>query len=375
MYKNSLKLMFIFLFSILILSGCNAEKSEIGNAEVVAAKPTTEVKEPVNANAPVEVSEEVSLTQSELLKAADEVQVTDIEVIFKDDSGRAEIAIPKNPQKVAVLYGSHACLWTEAGGTVRIGIGGKSAIALYEEQIGRNFLEDEGVVTISTSSSAKNWDVEAILAEQPDLIICSTAMSGYSTISAPAEAANIPVIAITYSGVGDYLKWFKVFCNINSKPELWNSIANKTAEEIATIIDLAPIENTPRVLSILPKTDSISANLVSSDMGVIIEQLHAVNVANEMSGESTTVRVDIDLETILSMNPDMIFVQCIGSEEEAREILDSHFLGNPVWESLEAVKNGKVYFMPTNLFHNRPNHKYNESYKMMFELLYPEIAL
>lgn len=372
MVKNVFKLALTLSVGLMILTGCGAEKGITDNATASSQEPTMEVTQPENENT---VATESSQIRNELLKAADEVKVTETEVIFQDDSGRDVIAIKKNPQKVAVLYGSHACLWTEAGGDVKIGIGGKSAEALYEDQIGHNFLEDEGVVTISSSSSAKNWDIEAILAEQPDLIVCSTAMNGYSTISAPAEAANIPVIAITYSGVGDYLKWFKVFCNINSKPELWDSIANMTVEDIAHIIDNAPTENTPRVLSILPKTDAVSANLATSDMGVIINQLHAINVVDDLAGESSAVRVDIDLETMLATNPDMIFVQCIGSEEEARAIMDSHFLDNPVWNSLEAVKSDKVYFMPKRLFHNRPNREYNESYKMMFELLYPEIEL
>ena len=372
MFRNGFKFVLSLSMGLLILAGCTAEKSVSDSVAVRSEGPTTEV---VQAENEAPIVTEGSQIKNELLKAADEVKITETDVIFQDDSGRDVISIKKNPQKVAVLYGSHACLWTEAGGEVKIGIGGKSAEALYKDQIGRNFLEDEGVVTIATSSSAKNWDIEAILAKQPDLIVCSTAMHGYSTISAPAEAANIPVIAITYSGVGDYLKWFKVFCNINSKPELWDSIANKTVEDITHIIESAPTENTPRVLSILPKADAISANLPASDMGVIINQLHAINVVDDLSGDSSAVRVDIDLETMLATNPDMIFVQCIRSEEDAREVMASHFQDNPVWNSLDAVKNDKVYYMPKRLFHNRPNHEYNESYKMMFELLYPDVNL
>ncbi|MBF4691789.1 ABC transporter substrate-binding protein [Fusibacter ferrireducens] len=372
MFRNVCKLTLTFAIGLLILAGCGSEKAIADNVLTSSQNNNTDVVQSENEVADVA---EVSPIKRQLLKSADEVQITETEVIFKDDSGRDVITIQKNPQKVAVLYGSHACLWKEAGGDIKIGIGGKGAEALYKDQIGHNFLEDEGVVTIAKSSSAKTWDIEAILAEQPDLIICSTAMNGYSTLSAPAEAANIPVIAITYSGVGDYLKWFKVFCNINSKPELWDSIANKTVDDIAHIIESAPVENTPKVLSILPKTDAVSANLAASDMGVIIEQLHAINVVDDLAEDLSSVRVDINLETMLATNPDMIFVQCIGSEEEARELMDSHFLDNPVWNSLEAVKNNKIYYMPKRLFHNRPNREYNESYKMMFELLYPEIEL
>jgi len=364
------------------------EAAQTSTQATEAAPTTAQVSEaaPVPtkapASAPASTQVPVSAPQTDaglkeikdmLMKAADEVVVMENEVKFKDDSGREAITIKKNPKKVAVLYGSHACLYTEAGGKVSVGIGGAGAVTLYKEQIGRNILEDEGVVTIATSSSGKNWNIENILAQQPDLIICSTAMNGYSTIAAPAEAANIPVIALTYSGAGDYFKWSRVFSNINSKPELWDCVAAVTADEIANIILKAPNENNPRVLSLLPQVKGIEANFSGSDMGVIIKQLKGINVADKLSSDSSVVRVAINLEEIYAAKPEMIFIQCIGSEEEARASLESITKGNPVWENIEAVKNGKVYYMPKELFHNRPNRQYNESYRMLAELLYPDI--
>ena len=44
-------------------------------------------------------------------------------------------------------------------------------------------------------------------------------------------------------------------------------------------------------------------------------------------------------------------IQCLASEEEARANLDAIFGTSPVWQSLDAVKNNKVYYMPKSLFH------------------------
>lgn len=375
MFKRKLSLIMVMLLCLAALTACATNVAETTNdTSENIAQVTTEASTEATTEAVVEDSK-LSEIKSTLLAAADEVIVNDVEVTFMDDSGREAITIAKNPKKVAVLYGSHASLYTEAGGKVSIGIGGEGAVKLYEEQLGRNILEDEGVVTIATSSSAKSWDVEAILAEQPDLIVVSTAMSGYSTIAAPAEAANIPVIAMTYSGVGDYLKWFKVFSNLNSKPELFETTAMTIADEVATIINSAPTENNPKIISLLPQSKALQANLGASDMGVIISELKGVNAADQLSSDVTAVRIEINMEDIFAAQPEMIFVQCIGSEEEARAQLEVYTKDNPVWAELEAVKNGKVYFMPKALFHNRPNGKYNESYRMMAELLYPEISL
>ena len=306
------------------------------------------------------------------MEAANDVVVTDTHVTFVDDSGRGPITIEKNPERVAVLYGSHACLWIEAGGQVSLGVGGASAITLYEEQVGRNFLEDEGVVTVATTSSGRSWDIEVILVEQPDLIICSTAMSGYSTISAPAEAVGIPVIALTYSGITDYLRWFKVFSSLNDQPELWDEIAEKVLDQVVTTVSKAPTENNPRVLSILPQETVLDANTALSDTGALLKELNAINVADPNESASA-VRIAITLEEIYAANPDFILVQCLGSVEEARAKLDAQVKGHPVWESLDAVKRGNVHFLPKELFHNRPNRLYGESYQMLAALIYPDL--
>lgn len=369
MKKNLFKIMTIITLMIVVLSGCaKNEEKEVSKETEIITKIEAEDESAVSVD-----DEKVESIIAELLSSANEVTVSDRDVTFLDDSGREVISIKKNPQKVAVLYGSHACLWVEAGGEVKVGIGGESAVELYKEQIGRNILEEEGVVTVATSSSGKNWDIEMILAEQPDLIICSTAMSGYSTISGPAEAAGIPVIALTYSGVGDYLKWSKIFANINSKPEIFNEMTLVVAEEVGKTIAKAPTENNPRVLSLLPQSDVAKANLSASDMGVIIDELNGINVASVLSKDSEATRVDIDIETIFAENPEIILIQCLSSEEEAKTNIEALFGDNPVWASLDAVKNGKVYYMPRNLFQYRPNQNYAESYKMMAEILYPDL--
>ena len=97
------------------------------------------------------------------LSEANEVVVTDTQVIFTDDTDRGEIAIDKNPKKVAVLFGSIACLWYEAGGTIQLAVGGESPVALYEQQIGRDFTKDEGVTVVAESSGGQTWDLEVIL--------------------------------------------------------------------------------------------------------------------------------------------------------------------------------------------------------------------
>ena len=47
---------------------------------------------------------------------------------------------------------------------------------------------------------------------------------------------------------------------------------------------------------------------------------------------------------------------------------------NPVWQSLDAVKNGRVYYLEKTLFHNKPNSRFAEAYQKLAEILYPDTA-
>ncbi len=314
--------------------------------------------------------------RAQFLAEADKVIVTDEAVTFSDASvtDGGTITIAKNPEKTLNLYASFTTLWYEAGGTVIGCIGGSSSVELYREYIGRDITQDEGVTVVATSSAGKNWDVETIIEMNPDLIICSTAMSGYSTIQAPAAAAGIPLIAVSYDDFSDYLKWFKVFCNINGQPELWDSIAMKALDEVLDVLLEAPTEDNPTVFSMFSGSNSLQANTSNTVVGGMIDALNAVNIVDTWENTTGAERLDINLETVFAADPDIIIVQCHAGAEAAQAQVEELYGDNPVWQSLDAVKNGRVYYLEKTLFHNKPNSRFAEAYQKLAEILYPDTA-
>lgn len=312
--------------------------------------------------------------RASFLEKADAVVVNEDSVTFTDASGKDSVTIQKNPQKVVNLYASFTTLWYEAGGEVAGLIGGDSSVALYEEYIGRDITADAGVTTVATSSSGKKWDTETIVALQPDLIICSTAMSGYKTIEAPAEAAGIPVIAMRYNDFSDYLMWFKVFANLTGHTELWEEVALKSLDEVVDVLLACPTENTPRVFSMFSSADNLQANTSGTVVGGMIDAMHAKNIVDEWEGASEGERLDINLETVFAADPDIILVQCHAGKEDAEALVASLYGDNPVWQSLTAVQNGKVFYLEKSLFHNKPNSRFAEAYKVLAGYLYPDLT-
>ncbi len=327
----------------------------------------------VSVNTSVVCAEELNNEVVEYyFQKANEVEVTDTHVIFTDDGSGQVVSIEKNPQNVAVLYGSLVCLWYEAGGTVPLIIGGKSAVTLYEEQIGRDVTQDEGVKVVAESSSGTAWDVESILAERPDLIVTSIGMKGYSTIADPAGAIGVPVIGVNYDGVQDYLKWFKVFCNLSGNPQLWDEIAETTANNIIRVVSSVPeMEQPPKVLTLTISSDTLKAYTYDSQIGLMAVELGAYNVVDP-DNDGTSTSVEISLEDIYALDPDIILYSERDRNGESRQKLDDMVADSPVWKALRAVKEDKVYNLDMGLFFNKANKRYDEAYLTMAQFLYPD---
>lgn len=313
--------------------------------------------------------------KQEFLKLADEVTVGDDTVTFKDATSTdgSTITVKKNPGKTVNLYASFTTLWYEAGGSVVGCIGGSSSQELYVEYIGRDITTDAGMNVVATSSSGKKWDAEKIIALNPDLIICSTAMSGYSTIQKPAEAAGIQVIAVSYNDFADYLKWFKVFSNLTGHADLWDSVAMKALDDVVNVLVEIPEGNGPKVFAMFSGSNSLQANTSSTVVGAMATAMHATNIVDAWENTTGAERLDINLETVFAADPDIIIIQCHAGAEVAEKQVADTYGSNPVWQSLKAVKNGKVFYLEKTLFHNKPNSRFADAYEKLAEILYPDV--
>lgn len=365
------------LTMVFSLAACSGEQEPTGSGSAVSPGisqgPAAPPAEPSPEGTPDPAQAPDPAVAARYLEKSEGVTVTDTHVIFTDDGSGGELSIEKNPRNVAVLFGSLTSLWYEAGGTVQLAVGGKSAAATYKEQIGRDITQDEGVTVVTESSSGTSWDIEAIIAAKPDLIVCSVGMKGYATISGPAQAAGIPVIGIDYDGVQDYLKWFKVFCNLNGRPELWDSVADATARQIVDVVSGVPrLEKAPTAVILVLSADVLKAYTYASQPGVILSELGGVNLVDP-NGEGAASSVEIDLENLYALDPDMIFVSEFG--DTSLDTIKEMYKDDPVWQALRAVQEGQLFNLEKGLFHNKANRRYGDSYLTMAQLLYPGFEL
>jgi len=319
-------------------------------------------------------SKEVTRIKGDFLAEANEVEITETSVTFKDASERDSITIDKNPKKVAILYASYTNLWYETGGVAQGIIGGKSSITSYKANIGRDICEDEGVTVLATSSAGSKWNVEEIIAFQPDLIVASTAMSGYATIKEAAHVASIPVIAVEYNNFQDYLKWFKVFSAVNGNEQNFEDVALNTLSEVSSVIEkiegLEPVKVAP-IKFYSSKTQKIM--LSGTYFGAMLNDLGAVNVGESWDNQDDSTSLKYNLEQVIAANPDQIIIYGTAADiQDTKDGVAATYEGS-IWEKIPAVENGNLYFVEKGLYHYRANKDYGVAYKKLAQILYPDV--
>lgn len=382
------KKLLILLMAGLLAVGCTGPKDDKAEEDKKAAEVrentdaqdnkvdmASETKEPGFKAHAISELEKIAETykKSTLAKDAiaelEKIQEDADTMTFTDDTGRESLTVKKRPQKVAVFYSSYASMYDELGGKIDLIIGGDNAVEVYKFQRGKDITEGKNVIV--TSPSGKNWDVEKIIAEKPDLIICAMTSNGYGTIEEAAKAAGIDVIGISFNGVRDYAKWAYIYTSLNDNQEAFDNVALKTIEGVSKIIDEVPIrDHKPHVISIMPVAKGVKGNYTQSDLGTILQDLGCQNQLGGEVEKGASPRVDISIEDIVMMEPEYIFIQCMNSEDYARESVEKYLSSTDAWAKVDAVANNQVYYLPRGLFHNKPNSKYVDAYQMIFDYLY-----
>ena len=79
------------------------------------------------------------------------------------------------------------------------------------------------------------------------------------------------------------------------------------------------------------------------------------------------------MEQVILTDPDFIFILTMGDEQAAAEYMRTNLENDPAWQGLSAVRDGRCYILPQELFHYKPNQRWDESYEYLAKIVFPEI--
>ena len=274
---------------------------------------------------------------------------------FTDSLGNT-VELEQPPKRVAALLGSYAETWLLAGGEV---------VAVTQDAYDERGLElPEDTVNLGANQQP---DLEALFAAEPDLVLLTPDLDGQMGLKDSLAAAGIPAAWFKVETFDDYLNMFKICTDLTGRSDLYQKNGLDIQSGIDAAIASVPEGEGPTVLLLRAYSSGVRAKNSDSIAGAMLKDLGAVNIADSNSG----LLEDLQMESILAADPEFIFVTTMGaSQEAALKSLDELLHSDPAWQTLTAVKEGRVEVLPKDLFHYKPNARWGESYQMLAELMY-----
>lgn len=274
---------------------------------------------------------------------------------FTDSEGEI-VELSHKPQKTAVLFSSLAECWIEAGGEVYVTVG---------ESVERGLVKEE--TELVDKGAGKTVDTEKLISLEPDFVICSADIASHRDVASALKKAKIPVAMLRMDTFEDYLTILRTLTKITGKTENYEQFGANAKSEIEQIISGGKRENNPKILFVRSGSSYSSAKAKKADdnfAAKILEDFGCINIADK----AETLLDNLSAEVILKENPQYIFVSVMGDYDNSKAYMQE-LLAKKEYASLDAVKNGRVYFLPKELFQYKPCGRWAESYRYISSIL------
>ncbi|WP_196590011.1 ABC transporter substrate-binding protein [Pectinatus frisingensis] len=216
-----------------------------------------------------------------------------------------------------------------------------------------------------------NINIEKVVALKPDLVI---AMKGMNDKFVPMlEGNNIPVIVLDMKSYDQVKHCLELFSQITGEQEKGTTLINEMDKKIAAVKDKLPKE-TRRVAILHSTAQDVTVQLDDSIAGSVAKMLGFVNVAADAKPlENNPDSAPYSLEVLVKSDPDAIFVTSMGDMSTIKKSMQDNVENNSAWQTLRAVRENHVYFLPQKLFLLNPGIHYPQAVEVMAKELYPNL--
>lgn len=276
--------------------------------------------------------------------------------VLTDDLGR-EVVLEHRPERIAVTSASFLEPLHEVGGDVVARPDSKNQMpAFAKDKISL------GKVT--------QIDVEKVLAASPDLVIVNKNMN--EKLIEPLEAAGIKTVVVDMKSYEDVQRTVRTFARLTGEPDKGEQLLADMEQKISEVKAKLPADKR-RIAVIHSTNQGLTVQLEGSIAGSVAGMLGWENVAVGLAPlEKNPDAAPYSLETLVEKNPEIIFVTSMGKLEEIKASMEKTMAESPAWQSVEAVRAGRVYYLPQDLFLLSPGLRYPEAVELMAKEIYPE---
>lgn len=273
----------------------------------------------------------------------------------KDASGN-EIVLKKKPERIIILAPSFLNIMHAVGGDF-------IACANSPSDKPPDFCKDK-----KTVGYTYQVNVETIISEKPDLVIGLTGL--HSRLADVMKQNNIPFLLLPASSCEDVIHATKVLGDISGQHEKGLQVAETLQKDMNQVIEKIPKkEYTCAILHGTPHSVTLEGKgTIATETA---EMLHIHNVF-VLDNDRDMKLPPFSLETLVSKDPDIIFLTTMVMPGQQQETFRKSLMEQPAWAQMRAVKEGRVYFLPQNLFLSSPGIHYPDALKYMANVVYGE---
>ncbi len=284
-----------------------------------------------------------------------EIEVTGAEVYNKSKKGKITFfddrkvkIVMEKPAETFVLFPKEAqALVAVNGGTQKFrGIHPEDQKANANRVIAKHYPD---LLTLNTGFAIDggfNPNVEELLKIKPDVVYQWTSRGDEAYL--PMIAAGIAVVSVGWGNWDDDIERLKLYAAALGETERVNDLLkrqDKIKDEMQAVTLKIPDHKRRTHVFV----DSIEGNEVRIwGKELAFTTIHGVDNAAYTKGGITTPGETINVETLLSWDPDIIVLNSFRNKRTPDEVYR-----NPLLKDLAAVKNKRVYkFMDTSLVDN-----------------------
>lgn len=281
------------------------------------------------------------------------------ETMIVKDSTNTDVAILQHPKKIVFLNASNLEIFTSIGGKAT----GKISSNSYPQDILKDIekIPDVGMI------HAPN--VEKIVSLKPDLVV-GTQVPFHLMLRKPLEIAGIPLYINMINSYEDVLKSIDFFGKLAGTEKQATAKKIQIEQEYAELTKNIKPNQGPKTLIIFGSPDSFSMATEKSFAGDLLQKLGGKNIASELAVNKDSSYLPLSMEYITKKNPELILVITMGNSDEVMQNLYDDMKENTIWQDVAAVKNKKIYQLPSNLFTVNPGTHIIDSMKLMQQYLY-----
>ena len=218
---------------------------------------------------------------------------------------------------------------------------------------------------VTTVGMAMNPDLEIIKSLDPDYILSPATLQNdlqpkYASIGVSSLFLNLKSVEGMYASIEGLGKKFGREEEAAVMLEEFDSFMTEFAEKNAG-------KESPKVLVLMGLPGSYIIATDNSYVGSLVKLAGGTNVYGDGDGQEFLFANTEDMKT---KEPDVILRAAHGLPDEARKMFAEEFSTNDIWQHFEAVQEGRVYDLDSDLFNMSANFSYEEALKALQPMLY-----